>query len=99
MNVGIKPWRIGTLKLLEKLLFIPAFDDVVADVVGLRKCEDHDVMTASSRSLRTGGFGLLVPCFAMDDTRDMFARVLTNALPNAHHVPARCVHKNAAFGF
>src|SRR5690242_19569882 len=56
-------------------------------------------MTAGCGRLRTRCLGFLMPRFAVDNTRHCFSRVLADPLPNAHHVPAGCINKDAALLF
>ena len=100
MNVRIEPLRIGAFEFLQELGFVAAVQDVIADVIGFRQSEDDEVMSAAiGPGLRAGGFGFLVPGFAVNDAGDGILGILAHAFPNAHHVAAGRVHEQAAFFF
>src|SRR6266550_7271602 len=68
MNVRIEALGIGPFKLFQKLGFVTAVHDVIADVIRLRQRKYNKIMSTTARaSLRTGGLGFFMPRFAMND--------------------------------
>ncbi len=50
MHIRVKARRISAAEFLEKLLFVAAVHDVIADVIGFGQREHHQVMTAAMRA-------------------------------------------------
>ena len=71
MHIGIESFRIGAFELFQKLRFVAAVDDVIADVIGFREREHDQIMAAAvGGRLRTGGLGFFVPGLAVNDAGD-----------------------------
>ena len=97
VDVRIEPGRVRAFELFQELLFIAAVQNIAAHVIGFSEVIDDEVMPgAVGGRLRSGRLGFLVLGLAVNDARDRFLRVLPDALPNAHHVAARCIHHDAA---
>src|SRR6266480_3990755 len=85
------------LEFLQERLLVAAAADVVANVIGIGKRQNHQVMAASvAERTRAGGLGLFVLGFAMNDGSSRFASVFAHAFPNAHHVAASGIDNLAA---
>src|SRR5262245_20553854 len=84
-------------EFLEERLFITAAANVVANVIGIRKRQHDQIMTASvAERTRTGGLVLFVLRFAVNDRSNRFAGVFAYPFPDAHHVAARRIDNLAA---
>src|SRR5690242_13882098 len=84
-------------EFLQERLLIAAAADVVANVIGIGKRQDHQIMAASvAEGTRAGGLGLFVLGFAMNDGSDRFAGIFPHAFPDAHHVAASGIDDLAA---
>jgi hypothetical protein len=100
VDIGVEAIGIGALEFLEKLLFVAAVDDVIADVIGFGEGKDDEVMAlAGGGGPGGGGFGFLVPGFAVDDAGDGLVGILAHPFPDAHDVAAGGIHKAAPFLF
>src|ERR1700730_1171423 len=85
------------VKFLKKLLLVATVTDVIANVVGVGKREDDEIVSlAIAKRARTGRLGLFVFRLSMNDGSSRFARIFAHAFPNAHHVAASGVHDLAA---
>jgi len=97
MHVGIEPRWIGPFELLEERLFVTTVPDVIANVIGVRECQNDQVMPAAvTESARAGGLCFFVFSLPVNDRSGRFARVLAHSLPDAHHVSTRGVDNLAA---
>ena len=71
--------------------------DVIANVIGVRKRQNDEVMSATiPERARAGGLCFFVFSLAVNDRRGRFARVFAHPLPDAHHVSARGIDNLAA---
>ena len=100
VQVRIKSGGVCALEFFQEFLFVPAFQNEIADVIGFRQRKDDKVVSAAvSAGLRGGGLCFLMLGLAVNDAGDTFLGILADAFPNAHHVAAGGVHQFAAFGF
>jgi len=98
MFVGVEAFGVGTLEFFQERDLLPAVADVVADIVGFFQRIDDQIVTVALviDGAGGGGHGLFVPRFSVDDGGDFFPVVLADALPDAHHVSAGRIDKDAA---
>src|SRR5881398_2107587 len=87
-------------EFLQERLLVAAAADVVTNVIGIGKREHDQIMAATvAQCAGTGGLGLFVLGFAVNDGRNRFAGIFAHAFPNAHHVAARGIDDLAAAVF
>ena len=85
------------MKLFEERLLVATVADVFANVIGVRKREDDEVMSlAVAECARTGCFGFFVFGLPVNDGSSRFAGILTDTFPDAHHVATSGIDNLAA---
>src|SRR6266436_5598723 len=93
MHVGVEARRIRPLEFFEERLFVATVPDVIANVIGICKRQDDQIMSAPiAECARTGSLRLFVLGFAVNDGSSGFAGIFAYAFPDAHHVATRRIN-------
>ena len=97
MHIRVEAGRMCAVKFFQESLLVAAVPDVFANVIGVGERQDDQIMSlAVAERTRTGCLGLFVFGFAVNNGSSRFARVFTDALPDAHHIAASGIDNLAA---
>ena len=96
--VGVEVIAMRSRKMLEKLVFIPAMADVIANALGISEGQDYQVISHAIITEGAGrrGAGFFMGGFPMDDGCQTTPGIFPDAPPDAHDIATGSVHGAAA---
>ena len=100
VHIRIEAGRHRVSEGFKEVFKIPLALNVAANVIGVRKGEDDQIVTVSIFAHSAGGCGscFLVPCLAVNDAGDAVFGIGANPTPDFHHITACGIDDVAALG-